>query len=146
MNWKDVPADEAQNHPAYGFSGGLLICYALTILWTLHSLYIVFLDKGYALTKWYGYENHTMADFTAFLQIMLALPFLYLAPRKSPIMPSVAVSCFSVNWTIWFAFGMISPLAVPFSLAVTAITLGIIVYLSFSERVNVTYHHRLKAA
>lgn len=146
MSWKMMSADEAEKHPAYGFGGGLLACYAVTVLWTLHSVYLLFIDADYALARSYGYENYPMVDFTSFMQIVLALPFLYLAPRKSPVMPSIAVSCFSVNWTIWFAFGMITPLAIPFSLAVTAITIGIAFYLSTAERVNVTYHHRLKAA
>lgn len=146
MDWKELSADEAEKHPAYGFGGGLLICYALVVLWTLHSLYMLALDTNYALARWYGYENFPMVDFTSALQILLAIPILYLVPRKSPIMPSVAVSCLSVNWTIWFAFGMISPLAVPFSLTITAITIGIVLFLARSERVNVTYHRRVKAA
>lgn len=146
MDWKELSADEAEKHPAYGFGGGLLVCYILTLLWSLHSLYMLLFDPDYALARWYGYENFVMVDFTSFLQIVLALPFLYLAPRKSRIMPSVSVSCFAVNWTIWFAFGMISPLAVPISIVVTAITFGIIAFLARSERVHVTYLHRAKAA
>ena len=146
MNWNELSAEDAENHPAYGFGGGLLICYALIALWVLHSVYLLVFDTNYALAKWYGYENYTMVDFTNFLQIVLALPFLYLAPRKSPTMPSIAISCLSVNWTIWFAFGMISPLAVPISLTVTAITVGVVVFLFRSERVNVTYQHRARTA
>ena len=37
------------------------------------------------------------------------LPFMYLAPKMHRVMPDVAVSLFSVNWAIWFTFGMISP-------------------------------------
>ena len=49
-----------------------------------------------------------MADFTCFIQFCLMLPFMYLAPKMHKVMPDVAVSLFSVNWAIWFTFGMIS--------------------------------------
>ena len=75
MDWKEISAEEAEKHPAYGFGGGLYVVYAIVILWSLHSLYIVFLDSGYKLTQSYGYENFTMADFTCFIQFILALPF-----------------------------------------------------------------------
>ena len=106
------------------FGGGLYVVYAIVILWSLHSLYIVFLDSGYKLTQSYGYENFTMADFTCFIQFILALPFLYLAPKLHPTMPSVALSLFSVNWAIWFTFGMITPRAIPMSVLVSIVTLG----------------------
>ncbi|MED5358691.1 MAG: hypothetical protein VYD85_09795, partial [Pseudomonadota bacterium] len=93
----------------------------------------------------YGYENFTMADFTCFIQFILALPFLYLAPKLHPTMPSVALSLFSVNWAIWFTFGMITPRAVPMSVLVSIVTLGILLYLLSSARVNVTYRNRVKA-
>ena len=50
-----------------------------------------------------------MADLYYFIRFILALPFLYLAPKLHPTMPSVALSLFSVNWAIWFTFGMITP-------------------------------------
>ncbi|MEC8201238.1 MAG: hypothetical protein VX085_16990, partial [Pseudomonadota bacterium] len=134
-----------ETHPAYGFGGGLYVVYAIVILWSLHSLYIVFLDSGYKLTQSYGYENFTMADFTCFIQFILALPFLYLAPKLHPTMPNVALSLFSVNWAIWFTFGMITPRAVPMSILVSVVTLGILLYLLSSARVNVTYRNRVKA-
>lgn len=143
MSWNDISADEAQNNPAYGFGGGLYVIYALVLLWCAHSAYIVFLDTDYVLTKSYGYENLTMADFTSFIQICLSLPFLYLAPKLHPTMPSVAVSCFSVNIAIWFIFGMITPRAIPISVVAVIVTLGIVLYLMRSARVNVTYLKRV---
>ncbi|MEC9186303.1 MAG: hypothetical protein VX930_18730 [Pseudomonadota bacterium] len=145
MDWKEISAEEAEKHPVYGFGGGLYVVYAIVILWSLHSLYIVFLDSGYKLTQSYGYENFTMADFTCFIQFILALPFLYLAPKLHPTMPSVALSLFSVNWAIWFTFGMITPRAIPMSVLVSVVTLGILLYLLGSARVNVTYRNRVKA-
>ncbi len=145
MDWKEISAEEAEKHPVYGFGGGLYVVYAIVILWSLHSLYIVFLDSGYKLTQSYGYENFTMADFTCFIQFILALPFLYLAPKLHPTMPSVALSLFSVNWAIWFTFGMITPRAIPMSVLVSVVTLGILLYLLSSARVNVTYRNRVKA-
>ena len=145
MNWKEISVEEAENHSAYGFGGGLYLMYAVVILWTLHSLYIVFLDAGYELTMSYGYENFTMADFTCFIQFLLALPFLYLAPKLHPQMPSIALSMFSLNLLIWFTFGMIVPSAVGVSIVVILLSLGMILYLNFSERVNVTYRNRVKA-
>ena len=145
MDWKEISAEEAEKHPAYGFGGGLYVVYAIVILWSLHSLYIVFLDSGYKLTQSYGYENFTMADFTCFIQFILALPFLYLAPKLHPTMPNVALSLFSVNWAIWFTFGMITPRAIPMSVLVSIVTLGILLYLLSSARVNVTYRNRVKA-
>lgn len=145
MDWKEISAEEAEKHPVYGFGGGLYVVYAIVILWSLHSLYIVFLDSGYKLTQSYGYENFTMADFTCFIQFILALPFLYLAPKLHPTMPSVALSLFSVNWAIWFTFGMITPRAIPMSVLVSTVTLGILLYLLSSARVNVTYRNRVKA-
>ena len=145
MNWKEISVEEAEKHPAYGFGGGLYLMYAAVILWTLHSLYIVFLDADYELTMSYGYENFTMADFTSFIQFLLALPFLYLAPKLHPQMPNIAFSMFSVNLVIWFTFGMIVPSAVGISIVVTLLSVGILLYLSLSERVNVTYRNRVKA-
>ena len=145
MNWKEISVEEAEKHSAYGFGGGLYLMYAVVILWTLHSLYIVFLDAGYELTMSYGYENFTMADFTCFIQFLLALPFLYLAPKLHLQMPSIALSMFSLNLLIWFTFGMIVPSAVGISIVVTLLSLGMILYLNFSERVNVTYRNRIKA-
>ena len=60
-------------------------------------------------------------------------------------MPSVALSLFSVNWAIWFTFGMITPRAIPMSVLVSVVTLGILLYLMNSARVNVTYRNRVKA-
>ena len=145
MDWKEISEEEAKNHPDYGFGGGLYLVYAICIVWSLHSLYIVFLDVGYVLTDSYGYENRTMADFTSFIQFVLTLPFMYLAPKLHTTMPSVALSLFSVNWAIWFTFGMINPRAIPMSIAVTAATLFMIIYLARSTRVNVTYRHRVRA-
>lgn len=145
MNWKEISVEEAEKHSAYGFGGGLYLMYAVVILWTLHSLYIVFMDVDYELTMSYGYENFTMADFTCFIQFLLALPFLYLAPKLHPQMPSIALSMFSLNLLIWFTFGMIVPSAVGISIVVTLLSLGMILYLNFSERVNVTYRNRIKA-
>lgn len=145
MNWNEISAAEAEKHPAYGFGGGLYIVYAITLIWVVHSAYIVFLDTNYELTKSYGYENFTMADFTSFIQIVLALPFLYLSIKKSPIMPSVAVSMLSLNWAIWFTFGMIRPEAIAASVVVSAASLFMILYLMLSVRVNVTYRHRVRA-
>lgn len=143
MNWNEISAEEAEKHPEYGFGGGLYAVYAICILWCLHSIYIVFLDADYVLTRSYGYENFTMADFTCFIQIVCALPFLYLAPKLHPTMPSVAVSLFSVNWFIWFTFGMISPKAIPVSIIVTVASAFMILYLMRSARVNVTYRKRV---
>ena len=145
MNWKEISVEEAEKHPAYGFGGGLYLMYAAVILWTLHSLYIVFLDADYELTMSYGYENYTMADFTSFIQFLLALPFLYLAPKLHPQMPNIAFSMFSVNLVIWFTFGMIVPSAVGISIVVTLLSVGMLLYLSLSERVNVTYRNIVKA-
>ena len=145
MDWKEISEEEAKNHPDYGFGGVLYLVYAICIIWSLHSLYIVFLDTGYVLTDSYGYENRTMADFTCFIQFILMLPFLYLAPKLHRTMPSVALSLFSVNWAIWFTFGMISPKVILMSLIVTAATIFMVVYLSRSTRVNVTYRHRVRA-
>ena len=145
MDWKEISEEEAKNHPDYGFGGGLYAVYAICVVWSLHSLYIVFLDSSYALTQSYGYENMTMADFTCFIQFCLMLPFMYLAPKMHRVMPDVAVSLFSVNWAIWFTFGMISPKAVPMSIIVTAATLFMVVYIARSTRVNVTYRHRIRA-
>ena len=145
MNWKEISVEEAEKHSAYGFGGGLYLMYAVVILWTLHSLYIVFMDANYELTMSYGYENFTMADFTCFIQFLLALPFLYLAPKLHPQMPSIAFSMFSVNLVIWFTFGMIVPSAVGISIVVTLLSVGMLLYLSLSERVNVTYRNRVKA-
>lgn len=145
MNWNEISAEEAQKHPEYGFGGGLYLVYLLSILWCLHSFYIVFLDTDYVLTQSYGYENFTMADFTSFIQIVVTLPFLYLAPRLNPVMPSVATSLFSVNWMIWFTFGMISPRAIPVAIVVSLVSAFIILYLMRSTRVNVTYRHRVPA-
>ena len=143
MNWKAISTEEAKSHAEYGFGGGLYLVYALSIIWCIHSFYIVFLDTGYALTRSYGYENFTMADFTSFIQIMLTLPFLYLAPRLHPVMPNVAISLFSVNWAIWFTFGMITPNSIIVSLIVSGVSLFMVVYLMRSTRVNVTYRNRL---
>ena len=145
MDWKEISEEEAKNHPDYGFGGGLYLVYAICIVWSLHSLYIVFLDVGYALTDSYGYENRTMADFTSFIQFVLMLPFLYLAPKLHTTMPNVALSLFSVNWAIWFTFGMINPRAIPISIVVTAATVFMVLYLARSTRVNVTYRHRVRA-
>tara|TARA_Y100001960_G_C14483909_1_gene733271 strand:+ start:273 stop:710 length:438 start_codon:yes stop_codon:yes gene_type:complete len=145
MNWKEISVEEAEKHPAYGFGGGLYLMYAAVILWTLHSLYIVFLDADYALTMSYGYENFTMADFTCFIQFLVSLPFLYLAPKLHPQMPSIALSMFSVNLVIWFTFGMLVPSALGISIVVTLLSVGMILYLNLSERVNVTYRNRVKA-
>ncbi|MGB0552840.1 MAG: hypothetical protein ACPGQV_09725 [Alphaproteobacteria bacterium] len=143
MNFKEISTEEAQKHPEYGFGGGLYLVYVVAILWSLHSAYIVFLDTDYKLVLFYGYENFTMADFTSFIQLGLTLPFLYLAPRLNPVMPSVAVSLFSVNWMIWFTFGMISPRAIPVAIVVSLVSAFMIIYIMRSTRVNVTYRNRV---
>ena len=142
MHWKEISAEEAKSHSAYGFSGGLYIVYVLSILWTLHSVYIVFFDAEYTLAHLYGYENLTMVDFVSFVQILLTIPFLLLAPRLISVTPQVSVALFSVNWMVWFTFGMLVPSAVTVSLIVTLVTLYMVLYLMVSNRVNVTYLHR----
>ena len=143
MNFKEISTEEAQKHPEYGFGGVLYLVYAIAIIWSLHSVYIVFFDTNYELVLFYGYENFTMADFTSFLQLVLTLPFLYLAPRLHPVMPSVAISLFSVNWMIWFTFGMISPRAIPVAIIVSLASAFMIIYLIRSTRVNVTYRNQV---
>ena len=143
MNFKEISTEEAQKHPEYGFGGGLYLVYVIAIIWSLHSVYIVFLDTNYELVLFYGYENFTMADFVSFLQLVLTLPFLYLAPRLNPVMPSVAVSLFSVNWMIWFTLGMVSPRAIPVAIVVTLVSAFMVTYLIRSTRVNVTYRNQV---
>jgi len=143
MNFKEISTEEAQKHPEYGFGGGLYLMYVVAIIWCLHSAYIVFLDADYELIRFYGFENNTMADFTSFLQLALTLPFLFLAPRLNPVMPSVAISLFSVNWMIWFTFGMVSPRAIPVAIVVTLVSAFMVTYLIRSTRVNVTYRNRI---
>ena len=145
MDWKEISAEEAEKHPAYGFGGGLYVVYAIVILWSLHSLYIVFLDSGYKLTQSYGYENFTMADFTCFIQFILALPFLYLAPKLHPTMPSVS------SVAIFGELGDLVYIWHDHSESHTDVRLGErryageLLYLLSSARVNVTYRNRVKA-
>ena len=44
MDWKEISEEEAKNHKEYGFGGGLYIVYAICVIWSLHSFYIVFFD------------------------------------------------------------------------------------------------------
>jgi hypothetical protein len=143
MNFKEISTAEAKKHPEYGFGGGLYLVYVFAIIWCLHSVYIVFLDADYELVLFYGFENFTMADFTSFIQLILTLPFLWLAPRLNPVMPSVTVSLFSVNWMVWFTFGMISPRAIPVAIVVSLVSAFMIIYIMRSTRVNVTYRNRV---
>jgi hypothetical protein len=118
MNFKEISTAEAKKHPEYGFGGGLYLVYVFAIIWCLHSVYIVFLDADYELVLFY-------------------------APRLNPVMPSVTVSLFSVNWMVWFTFGMISPRAIPVAIVVSLVSAFMIIYIMRSTRVNVTYRNRV---
>lgn len=145
LEWKEVSAEEAARNEKYGFGGALVILYAIVCLWCLHNAYILVLDSNYDIAKFYGYENFTIIDFTAFVQIVLALPFLYLAPKLDKEMQSISVSCFLVNLGCLFVFGVISPLAVEISIVFVVLSLAIVIYLARSERVNLTYRNRVPA-
>ncbi|MEN3976452.1 DUF2569 family protein [Emcibacter sp. SYSU 3D8] len=148
MNWTSVTEDEAMLHPLYGFGGWLYAVYAVEVLGlalTLEGIVRVVDEAGAGQLANPGFG-------LVWLQVLLNLPFLLMAPMKARAMPAVAIGCYWVGMV--FSLGMVVtlPSSVDMDASVLARVLVWFVwgavftlYLLRSRRVNVTYRHRVPA-
>jgi hypothetical protein len=141
MTWKDVSPEEAARHTLYGFSGWLVLYYALGVatflVWFAFSVYSF--AKGIEAHSVHGLVLTTLASISL-LQALFLVPFLIMAPLRHHAMPSVVTVC------LWFGVA-VNLLYAPFIPAASHIVWAAIftVYLLRSKRVNVTYLHRVPA-
>jgi hypothetical protein len=141
MTWKDVSPEDAARHRLYGFSGWLVIYYALGVatflVWFGFGVYSF--AKGVDTRSMHGMVMTTLASI-ALLQALFIVPFLVMAPMRHYAMPSVVTVC------LWFGVA-VNLLHAPLIGAASHIVWAAIitVYLLRSKRVNVTYLHRVPA-
>lgn len=143
MAWKTVSPEEARQVPHYGFGGWLLAFYIGLIIYLVVWILAFFLP---APPQW----DPGLYQANIALTIVLWLPFLFLAPRKEPMMPKVTISLMwlslAISWLIYFrATSFEIALVIPILVIGVAFALLMTWYFRSSKRVNVTYRHRVRA-
>ena len=146
MNWTKIAEDEARLHPLYGFGGWLYGVYAVEVLTLAFTL-----EGVVRVAQHYGIEQLANPSFgIMWLQVVLHLPFLLMAPIRARAMPLVSIVCYWAG--ILFSLGVFVAPGLWMDLEVIGralfwVTWGVVftLYLLRSRRVNVTYRHRVRA-
>ena len=144
MDWKNVSPEEAAQNKYYGLGGWLLLFYALAAVGFVGSFLGL---AGIAqLREAYG-DNHAIILGLSIVQALLQLPFIILAPKKSPQMPKAVISAYWLSVSL----SAIAAIIVGPNLMLPQVIIGAIYvallqwYFKKSKRVNVTYLHRVPA-
>jgi len=142
MEWKDVTPAEAEKNKYYGLGGWLLVFYALAVVGFLGNFLI--LTQPATLKELYG-DNASLMMASSVIQGVLLLPFIILAPKKSPLMPRATISAYSLAVALNAVVTMIVGPAdlLPQLLVNVAFVAAFSWYLRKSKRVNVTYLPRV---
>ena len=142
MDWKDVSPAEAEQNKYYGLGGWLLVFYVLCVLGFLASFAgLLALDT---LQQRFG-DNYPILAGLGVVQGILYLPFLILAPKKHPLMPTAAISALWLSVAVTAIAGMLAnPAEMMGQLIFSVVMVALFAwYLRKSKRVNVTYFHRV---
>jgi len=147
VKWKTVTEDEAKQSRYYGLWGWLLVIYILDAGGLISDFLDIFASEIVEETgltvfqeqlKFYD-GNANLTRVMMLYQNALMLPFLVLAPIKHRLTPKAAI------WGMWI--GVFIFAATSSSLAYDAVAVletGLFTwYFMQSERVNVTYLHRV---
>jgi sterol desaturase/sphingolipid hydroxylase (fatty acid hydroxylase superfamily) len=149
--WKAVAEEEARQRKDYGFGGWMWPLYLLLLylIWTRLSM--VFRVPQFDLEMVYetARQAKTM-EYFAFVEILLWVPFLVLAPLGHRLLPRLATYAFGAWWALTVIMMVFvidismgkSAFAVGFSTVVAALYVS---YLARSRRVNLTCRLRERA-
>ena len=149
--WKVVSPEEAANNKYYGFKGWIISFYVLIAFGTLMNVVtVLFNPLGGLLADivgdeaWFGDPVWT-ARVMGLVGIVLAIPFLLLAPMKHRLMPMVTIVCYWLAAVVGVLFSTAYPLELALQTSFNLIIIAIVFsgYLVTSRRVNVTYYHRV---
>ena len=142
MDWKDVSLEEAEQNKYYGLGGWLLVLYVIAVIAFLATF--LNLANVDAFKQLYG-DAYGIMLVVSIIQGLLILPFIILAPKKSPLMPKATISAYWFSIALTAIAGIITnPSAMLPQLIVGVIFVALFSwYLRNSKRVNVTYLHRV---
>jgi hypothetical protein len=153
MAWKQLTLDEARQHPRYGFGGWMWVIYGLAVIGVISNLWLALGGaEGMVDTIVAMYGEEYMAFFQPFA-VIIALVWaylIYLAAARKQSMPSHtligvwAMTVVTAASNFYFMgiggqsiasgiLGLIYPALVSW-------------YIVDSDRVNVTYRHRMREA
>jgi hypothetical protein len=149
--WRSVSAEEARAKKHYGFGGWMWLLYALLLLLVWARLSMVFKMPQFDLEIMYETAGQAQTiEYFAFVEILLWMPFLVLAPVGHRLLPRLATYGFLAWWVLTvimltlvidIAAGKVGA-AIGIATIVTAIYVG---YLARSRRVNLTCRLRERA-
>lgn len=146
--WTNVTEAEARENKLYGFGGWLYAFYAYAIVECFLPMIGVF-GEGRGLETMYGADNLAMMRMVMAANMVLPLPFLILAPLKHPLMPIATIITFWASAILFLAAMTIGGVALQTILIVVSLNAltaaAYTLYVLRSERVNVTYKHRVLA-
>ena len=142
MDWKEISPEEAAETKYYGLGGWLLVFYVIAVIAFLGT--ILNLANVDAFKQLYG-DAYGIMLVVSIIQGLLILPFIILAPKKSPLMPKATISAYWFSIALTAIAGIITnPSAMLPQLIVGVIFVALFSwYLRNSKRVNVTYLHRV---
>ncbi|MEK9645221.1 MAG: DUF2569 family protein [Alphaproteobacteria bacterium] len=144
MEWKDVPAEEAAQNKYFGLGGWLLLFYVLAVLAFLGSFMSLFGVSQFQ--QLYG-NKYAILLGLAIVQAILQLPFIVLAPKKSPQMPKAVISAYWLGVSLSAIVAIIvGPGQMLPQLIIGVVYVALLqLYFKKSRRVNVTYLRRVPA-
>jgi hypothetical protein len=145
MEWTEISPVEAAENKYYGLGGWLLFFYVLAVLAFVASFFNL-MNVG-MFQEVYG-NGYVVIMGVSVVQGVLLLPFILLAPKKSPLMPKATISAYWLSISLTAIAAMIvGPLMLlPQLLIGVVIVLLFSWYLNRSKRVNVTYRHLVPVA
>ena len=149
--WKNLTLNEAQQRKYFGFSGWLLVVYAVALLlqlWHLNSA----VGSGEALAVMFeGEENAAIMRAVKWIQVLVWLPFFVLAPLKHRLAPVAAIAAAVLAMAAEVgAVTLMMNIAANKQIVIVVMNLMImllfVIYMLRSKRVNLTYLLRERTA
>lgn len=144
VEWKSVTIEDARQKSYYGFGGWMWPLYGLLLYLIWVRLSMVFRVPQYELeTMFESARQAEIMEYFAFLEIILWLPFLVLAPISHRLMPRLAICGFCAWWVLQAIVMLVfidiaAEKIIVANVISTIITVLYVLYLSRSKRVNLT--------